>query len=241
MANQYVNDFNDSVRAYYEDLRKYKPLSRREERKLLKQFKKGNIQAKNKILEHNLRFVFDIAKRYSGRGVSMGDLISEGNIGLVRAIEKFDDARDVKFISYAVWWIRQAMLEAIKNNKLINTVEIEPSSSNDEIISRKVSDDEDENVSYYDVGFSNENEERRKETMENQRAIVANLMNSLTDREKELIEKFYGLNNKKEMTLTEIGKEYGISIERARQIKLTAIRKLRSNVMLYDENDEFFN
>lgn len=240
MANQYINDFNETVKAYYDDLGKYKPLSRREERRLLRQTKKGSLKAKNKILEHNLRFVFEIAKRYSGRGVAMGDLISEGNMGLLKAIEKFDESRDVKFISYAVWWIRQSMLEAIKKTKLINTVEIEPNSSNDEIISRKVSDDEDESVTYYDVGFSNEMDERKKEVIENQKQVISELMETLNDREKIIIESFYGLNGKKEMTLTEISKMFGISIERARQVKKQGMKKLRSEALLLEESDEFF-
>ena len=89
--NQYANDFTETVRVYYDDLKKYKPLTKAKERRLLKKCKKGNLKAKNEILEANLKFVFDVAKHYTGRGVSISDLISEGNLGLIKSIEKFDE------------------------------------------------------------------------------------------------------------------------------------------------------
>ena len=236
--NQYVNDFNETVKTYYENLKKYKPISKTKEKKLLKLCKKGDLDAKNKIIEANLRFVFDIARRYTGRGVSISDLISDGNIGLIKAIEKFDNNRDVKFISYAVWWIRQAMLESIKKKKIMNSIELEPNVSNNEIIEKKLIDDEDEHVSYYEVAFSNENETSKKEIKNEQKLVVHNLLEGLTEREKKIIESFYGLDNEKELSLTEISKKYDISIERVRQIKLKSIRKLRSNAMLMKENIE---
>ena len=88
--SQYANDFTRTTEIYYEELRKYKPLTKSKERRLLKKCKKGNIKAKNEILESNLKFVFDVAKHYTGRGLSILELISEGNMGLLRAIDKFD-------------------------------------------------------------------------------------------------------------------------------------------------------
>lgn len=239
--NQYVNDFNDTVRTYYEDLKKYKPLTRTKEKRLIKLCKKGNLKAKNEILEANLRFVFDIAKRYTGRGVPISDLISDGNMGLLRAIDKFDETRDLKFISYAVWWIRQAMLEDIKKTRLLNHIEIEPNMSNDTVLEKKLSDDEDEHVSYYEVGFSNENDEKSKETVETQKSVVSDLLENLTDRERDIIELSYGLNNKKELTLTEIAKKYNMSIERIRQINVKSMRKLRSSAMMYNDIEEILS
>ena len=123
--NQYVNDFTRTTQLYFDDLKKYKPLTKAKEKRLLKLSKKGNVKAKNEILESNLKFVFDVAKHYTGRGLSISELISEGNRGLVKAIDKFDEAKDVKFISYAVWWIRQSMFEAIKKKKLLSLVELD--------------------------------------------------------------------------------------------------------------------
>ena len=240
--NQYANDFTSTVRIYYDDLKKYKPLTKAKEKRLLKLSRKGNLKAKNEILEANLKFVFDIAKHYTGRGLSISELISEGNMGLLRAIEKFDEEKDIKFISYAVWWIRQAMLEAIKKKRLLTMVEIDPTESNDIIFERKIADDEDEKIGgASDVDFSNEAEEYKKELKANQKEVIGKLLNSLNSREKEIIEHYYGLSNKRELTLNEIGKKYNLSSERVRQVKLTAIRKLRSSMMMYDGMEELLS
>ena len=240
--NQYANDFTNTVKIYYDDLKKYKPLTKAKEKRLLKLSRKGNLKAKNEILESNLKFVFDIAKHYTGRGLSISELISEGNMGLMRAIEKFDEEKDIKFISYAVWWIRQAMLEAIKKKRLLTMVEIDPTESNDTIFERKIADDEDERMEgISDVGFSNEADEHKKELKANQKEVIGKLLNSLNSREKEIIEHYYGLSNKRELTLNEIGKKYNLSSERVRQVKLTAIRKLRSSMMMYDGMEELLS
>lgn len=237
--NQYANDFTETVRVYYDDLKKYKPLTKAKERRLLKRCKKGNLKAKNEILEANLRFVFDIAKHYTGRGVPISELISDGNMGLLRAIEKFDESKDVKFISYAVWWIRQAMLESIKRRNAINFVEIEPNTDNDVSMDKKLIED-DEDDTYFNNDFSNENDEKSIEVSDNQRNIITSLIGTLSDRERDIVENYYGINDKKELTLTDIGKKYNLSSERVRQIKLNAIRKLRSKILLYDDLEDLF-
>lgn len=237
--NQYANDFTETVRVYYDDLKKYKPLTKAKERRLLKKCKKGNLKAKNEILEANLRFVFDIAKHYTGRGVPISELISDGNIGLLRAIEKFDESKNVKFISYAVWWIRQAMLESIKRRNAINFVEIEPNTDNDSSMDKKLIEDDEDDVSFNN-DFSNENDEKSIEVSENQRNIITSLIGTLSDRERDIVENYYGINDKKELTLTDIGKKYNLSSERVRQIKLNAIRKLRSKILLYDDLEDLF-
>lgn len=237
--NQYANDFTETVRVYYDDLKKYKPLTKAKERRLLKKCKKGNLKAKNEILEANLRFVFDIAKHYTGRGVPISELISDGNMGLLRAIEKFDESKDVKFISYAVWWIRQAMLESIKRRNAINFVEIEPNTDNDSSMDKKLIEDDEDDVSFNN-DFSNENDEKSMEVSGNQRNIITSLIGTLSDRERDIVENYYGINDKKELTLTDIGKKYNLSSERVRQIKLNAIRKLRSKILLYDDLEDLF-
>ena len=237
--NQYANDFTETVRVYYDDLKKYKPLTKAKERRLLKKCKKGNLKAKNEILEANLRFVFDIAKHYTGRGVPISELISDGNIGLLRAIEKFDESKDVKFISYAVWWIRQAMFESIKRRNAINFVEIEPNTDNDSSMDKKLIEDDEDDVSFNN-DFSNENDAKSIEVSENQRNIITSLIGTLSDRERDIVENYYGINDKKELTLTDIGKKYNLSSERVRQIKLNAIRKLRSKILLYDDLEDLF-
>ena len=194
--NQYANDFTETVRVYYDDLKKYRPLTKAKERRLLKKCKKGNLKAKNEILESNLRFVFDIARHYTGRGVPISELISDGNMGLLRAIEKFDESKDVKFISYAVWWIRQAMLESIKKKNAINFVEIEPNTDNDVSMDKKLIED-DEDDTYFNNDFSNENDEKESEIKIGQKNIVIKLLNVLDERERDVIESYYGINDKK--------------------------------------------
>lgn len=234
--NQYANDFTETVRVYYDDLKKYKPLTKAKERRLLKRCKKGNLKAKNEILEANLRFVFDIAKHYTGRGVPISELISDGNMGLLKAIDKFDESKDVKFISYAVWWIRQAMLESIKKKNAINFVEIEPNTDNDASMDKKLIED-DEDDTYFNNDFSNENDEKESEIKIGQKNIVIKLLNVLDERERDVIESYYGINDKKELTLTDIGKKYNLSSERVRQIKKKGLMKLRTKMLLLNYSD----
>ena len=158
---------------------------------------------------------------------------------MLRAIEKFDESKDVKFISYAVWWIRQAMLESIKRRNAINFVEIEPNTDNDSSMDKKLIEDDEDDVSFNN-DFSNENDEKSIEVSENQRNIITSLIGTLSDRERDIVENYYGINDKKELTLTDIGKKYNLSSERVRQIKLNAIRKLRSKILLYDDLEDLF-
>lgn len=237
MANQYANDFNRTVITYYNELTKYKPLTKSREKRLLRLCKKGNIKAQNEIIESNLKFVFDIARHYTGRGVSISDLISEGNMGLLRAIDKFDETKDVKFISYAVWWIRQYMLDSIRKKKLLNIVEIENSETNTSLES-SISDDEDEIVGSNDKAFSNEIEEYKRELSQSQKEVIKKLLNCLNKREREIIESYYGINDKEELNLSEIGEKFGLTSERVRQIKLSAFKKLRTSMMMYKDFEE---
>ncbi|MEK9138151.1 MAG: RNA polymerase sigma factor RpoD/SigA, partial [Bacteroidota bacterium] len=102
-----------SVGSYLRDIRKYKPLSRKEESELLKRVKAGDRAATEKLISSNLLFVVSVANQYANRGLPLSDLIAEGNIGMINAVKKFDETRQHKFISYAVWWIRQAILKAL--------------------------------------------------------------------------------------------------------------------------------
>lgn len=239
--NQYANDFNRTTQIYYNDLKKYKPLTKAKERRLLRKCKMGNIDAKNEIIKSNLRFVFDIAKHYTGRGVSILELISEGNMGLIKAIDKFDESKDVKFISYAVWWIRQSILESIKKRNLVNFVGIESDKDNDSSIdNRKIEDEEDDNVQVFN-NFSTENEDGYNEVNENRRKIISKIIETLSGRERDIIEKYYGLNENEEQTLTDIGKKYGLSSERVRHIKKQSLKKLRSKILMYNFENLYVN
>src|SRR5579884_2402908 len=106
----------DSLATYLHEIRAYPILRREEEAELARRFHAGDASALDALLCANLRFVVAIASKYRDRGVPLGDLIDEGNLGLIRAAEKFDETRGVKFISYAVWWIRQAMVQALSDH-----------------------------------------------------------------------------------------------------------------------------
>lgn len=236
--NQYANDFTHTVRVYYDDLKNTKPLTRVKEKRLLRLSKRGDTKARNELLEANLKFVFDVAKRYSGRGVPMGDLISEGNLGLIKAIDKFDESNDVKFISYAVWWIRHSMLDAIQRRKLTESVELESGVSNDNVFAAKLADDEDDEVDGYNPSpFEDEGDTRDK--MNKQNALINKMFSSLNQREMKVISHYFGIDGNKKMNLIEIGEELGITSERVRQIKGSAIKKMRSNALLFDNVEDF--
>lgn len=235
--NQYANDFTETVKTYYKELSKYKPLSKDEEKYLIGRCRDGDIDARNRLLEANLKFVFDVAKRYTGRGVSISDLISEGNMGLIKAYEKFDETKDVKFISYAVWWIKQSILECIKKTSLRALNEIREEDNINPVIEKTITDDEDENVTSYETSYSDEYETRDNEIEDENRNTVSILLAHLNNRERRVIECYYGMNDNKELTLFEIGKEMHLSSERVRQIKVTAMRKLRSYALI-DEDFE---
>lgn len=235
--NQYANDFTTTVISYYNDLKRCKPLSKGKERKLLKLCKHGNVKARQMLLESNLRFVFNIAKHYSGKGVPIDELISDGNIGLLRAIEKFDYERDIRFISYAVWWIRQAMIEAIKRRHTMNYVQLESDCDIGDMIGGQNYYEEEIEIhnpssSCQLSSITNDNEEDK---VHERKRVLDEMMEVLTDRERDVIESYFGINDGHEMTLLEIGKKYNITSERVRQIKATAVRKLRTQLLLQDD------
>lgn len=240
MANQYVNDFSTTVKTYYDELKKYKPISRENERILLQRAKVGDIDAQNEILTANLRFVFNIAKRYKGNGANIADLISEGNLGLIKAMQKFDTSKNVKFISYAVWWVRNAMQEFIKKRQMCLNIEKEEETLNAPILNNGIPDSEDDWVEKKEVVLSSEEDEAKRELHKNQRKIVETLMSKLEGRERYIVERYYGVDGKKSKNLEEIGKELGITKERVRQLKAKSLNKLRSEILLIDGADFIF-
>lgn len=107
---------SESFVKYLENVTKCDMISKEEEIELAREIKLGNQKACDKLVKANLRFVISVAKQYVGRGLSLEDLVSEGNIGLIKAAQKFDEERGIKFISYAVWWIRQSIIQSLSDN-----------------------------------------------------------------------------------------------------------------------------
>lgn len=215
---------------YFNDIQNIRQLSRREEQILSEKIQKGDEQALNKLVYHNLRFVVNIAKNYRNNNVPFADIISEGNIGLIRAAHKFDPSKGVKFISYAVWWIKNSINECIeKYNRDNETLSYEDYTLN------KCTD--------LDNKFEqiNEDFEEKINNIQSRKDAIESLMKCLHEREIKILTLFFGLNGGKEMTLEEVGKEMCLTNERVRQIKDSALTKLKCEVLTYsdDEIDTF--
>ena len=261
---------NASFDRYLQEIGREELLTVEEEVELAQRIKKGDHKALEKLTKANLRFVVSVAKQYQNQGLSLPDLINEGNVGLIKAAEKFDETRGFKFISYAVWWIRQSILQAIaeqsrvvrlplnqvgsvnKINRILNQFEQENERrpSIDEIADKtdiphdKIEDalkvnthqvsvdapvSDSDSTSMIDFMQSDSEPETDSElVMESLREEIAAALNVLNERERNVIEAFYGINQP-ERTMDEIGKRYGLTRERVRQIREKAIRKLKQN------------
>lgn len=214
---EYVKD----VAQYFTEIKSIKPLSKKEEMELGEKIKLGNNEALNKLVEHNLRFVVSIAKKYRNSGIPFEDIISEGNMGLIHAAKKYDGSKNTRFISYAVWWIKYYITEAIKNNP-INELDAE-----DYIFDKKDHFEK-------QTDFINEEFENELVLLQDRNASIDELLNCLQERERKILVMFYGLNGGKEMNLDEIGQVMNVSNERIRQLKDIALIKLKTNVLMKD-------
>ena len=265
-----TNRESESLEKYLQEIGREEMISVEEEVELAQRIKKGDRKALERLTKANLRFVVSVAKQYQNQGLSLPDLINEGNLGLIKAAEKFDETRGFKFISYAVWWIRQSILQAIaeqsrivrlplnqvgsvnKINKIANRFEQEHERrpSADEIgdfvdlpedkiedalkvSTRHVSMDapfaDGEENSLLDILPNNDSPDTDFElVMESLRNEINRALLTLNERERHIIEAFFGINQP-EMTLEEIGEKFGLTRERVRQIKEKAIRRLRHN------------
>jgi RNA polymerase primary sigma factor len=240
------NDFTESVKTYYQELSKYKPLPKEEERELLIRAKGGDIEARNKIITANLRFVFDISKKYRGNGVDIADLISEGNKGVLKAIDKFDLSNDVKFFTYAVWWIRQHMMQAIEDKMNQSKLEV----SFDDVFPAEnqtldnMSSQEDDNF-YFEGNDIAYNDSETYEVIEEEKQknfVVQKLLAKLDDRERTVIMKYFGINNENgSQKLEEISNDMNLSTERVRQLKIKAINSMRAEVFNINEAKFLFS
>ena len=265
-----TNRENASLDKYLQEIGHEELISAEEEVELARRIKTGDRKALEKLTKANLRFVVSVAKQYQNQGLSLPDLINEGNIGLLKAAEKFDETRGFKFISYAVWWIRQSILQAIAEqgrvvrlplnqvgsvnriNKVLSKFEQEnerrpsvdeiadktdlPHEKIEDVLkvnTRQVSVDapmaDGDGTRMIDFMQSDSDPSTDEELLkESLRAEIASALSVLNDRERNVIEAFYGINQP-ECTMEEIGKKYGLTRERVRQIREKAIRRLKQN------------
>ncbi len=263
-----------ALEKYFQEIDKVQLITADEEVKLTQRIRKGDQVALEKLTKANLRFVVSVAKQYD-RGVhnlTLGDLISEGNVGLIKAASKFDETRGFKFISYAVWWIRQAIIAAISENSRVVRQPINRVSSYNRVTrsfaeleqkyEREPTDDEvaealdltedyvihikkvGRHAASLDAPLMAEEVTNLINVLEDPEAIdpeaaslldsckadINNVLDMLTTRESEVLIHFYGLNNTPVLTLNDIGIRFEISMERVRQIKESALFKLKQNV-----------
>lgn len=265
-----TNRESASLDKYLQEIGREDLITVEEEVELAQRIKQGDRIALEKLTRANLRFVVSVAKQYQNQGLSLPDLINEGNLGLIKAAEKFDETRGFKFISYAVWWIRQSILQALaeqsrivrlplnqvgslnKINKALAKFEQEnerrPSAEElakeldipvDKIADtmkvsgRHVSVDapfvEGEENSLLDVMVNDDSPDADRGLInESLTREIERALSTLSEREHEIVKKFFGIGVP-EMTLEEIGDEFGLTRERVRQIKEKAIRRLRQS------------
>jgi RNA polymerase primary sigma factor len=260
-----------SLDKYLQDIGKEELITADQEVELARRIRTGDQQALDKLCRANLRFVVSVAKQYQNQGLSLPDLINEGNLGLIKAAQRFDETRGFKFISYAVWWIRQSILQALAEQSRIvrlplnqvgslNKIKKETSRleqkyerlpSAEEIAealeipgykidaalrisTRYISMDaplaEDEDTKFIDLfvdedaPFTDSGLMRESLAKEIQRSL-----STLSEKERDVINLYYGIGIPNGLTLEEIGAKFDLTRERVRQIKEKAIRRLKHN------------
>lgn len=230
-TNKIIDNESKNITRYLNDIANEKSLTRKEQIELWKDYKVNrNIFARDKLVKSLLKFVAKIAGSYVGKGLSYGDLISEGNIGLIKAIDKYDGTMGYKLSTYAVWWIKQSIYEAIaKRNGL----------DYESVMEEKISDDFIENkdndlISSPSLQCNNINSSyiENSDENDNKKELIQLLISNLTAREKLIINDYYGLNGDKPRTLEEIGDDMGLTKERIRQINEKALKKIRYNALI---------
>lgn len=234
-----VNEFERSAQTYFSEIGDFAPLSKDEELSLWEKYKKHNdISARDRIIKSNLKFVASVAKPFQGLGLSYSDLIAEGNMGLMKAIDKFDYERGLKTISYSVWWIRQTILEALKERNLINGDEFPKD------YEKPIDIDDDSGYTNTSQTYGPEYEDSITYGELNQSEIkrsISVLMGCLTEREQMILSDYFGLTGEDELTLEEIGKKLGLTKERVRQIKEKSLKKLRTEALKNSITSDIYN
>ncbi|MDR2577508.1 MAG: RNA polymerase sigma factor RpoD/SigA [Chitinispirillales bacterium] len=260
-----------SLALYLKEISKLQPLTSEREAELATDIKKGDQRALNTLVKANLRFVVSVARNYQNQGMSLCDLINEGNMGLVKAAKRFDEKKNFRFISYAVWWVRQAILQALAEQSRIMRLPLNRAGAIHKIskmqieleqrfnrqpdtaeIARELSMSESSvqetiTISNSHVSLDAPIKDNNGSTLidliintqdgsgpdENIRAMSMNeeirqMLDALTEREREIIKLYFGIDQDNAYTLDEIGRKFKITRERVRQIKSKALSRLRN-------------
>lgn len=272
ITQQITKRENESLEKYLSEVAKYDMVTPQEEVELAKRIREGDDVALEKLVRANLRFVVSVAKQYQHAKMQLGDLINEGNIGLITAAQRFDETRGFKFISYAVWWIRQSIMKAIGENSRLIRVPVNRISDMNKIkkafneleqkYNREPSDEElaavldisekevravtsvftgfvsldkpvgeGETETLVNIIANNDAPDSDNKLMaESLQSEVQRFLNILPERERKVVEMAYGINAERQRaTLDEIGYALGVSRERVRQLRESALRKLKKS------------
>ncbi|MES2374065.1 MAG: RNA polymerase sigma factor RpoD/SigA [Bacteroidota bacterium] len=267
IATQITNRDSQSVEKYLQEISKISMINVAEETNLAQRIRMGDQRAVDKMVQANLRFVVSVAKQYQHQGLSLSDLINEGNLGLIKSAHRFDETKGFKFISYAVWWIRQSILQALaeqgrlvrlpqnkigtynKANKAYMAFEQEherePSTeelseilemsqtevtnifqSNTRHTSLDAPVNQAEDVAMGDLlqGSDETDEEIMQDSLRDE---IRRILKSLSPREAEIVNAYFGLEREDGVSIEQIGKKYDLTKERIRQIKERAIKRLQ--------------
>ncbi len=272
ISKQYTNRESQSLDMYLQEIGRMDLLNSTMEIELAKRIRAGGADSQKALeilVKANLRFVVSVAKQYQNQGLSLGDLVNEGNLGLIKAAKRFDETRGFKFISYAVWWIRQSILQALaeqsrivrlplnrvgalnkigkKFSQLEQEFEREPTASElaDKLDMSSAEVSETLKISgrhlSVDAPFAQGEDNRLLDVLQDPQQLppdmilmndslrveVKRVLLTLSLREREVLELFYGLDDQAPMALEEIGDRFHLTRERVRQIKEKAIRRLR--------------
>jgi RNA polymerase primary sigma factor len=261
---------------YLKDISRYRPLPTQEEFKMAVRIKEGDVEALDLLVKANLRFVVSVARNYQNQGMSLVDLINEGNLGLIKAAKRFDEKKNFKFISYAVWWIRQAILQGLADHSRIVKVPLNRVATihkvgkvrvnleqkyrrlpNTTEVAKELGITEDDVTNSMKIGSSHASldapltesatgslidlmQDSKQEKADDfamrmsQNRVINRLFSVLTDREKEVVKLYYGIDEDSTYTLSEIGSRMNITRERVRQIKDIALKKLKRSKKIKD-------
>ncbi len=271
ISKSITNRESQSLEKYLQEIGKVELITPEEEVKLAVRIKQGDQRALDKLTKANLRFVVSVAKQYQNQGLTLPDLINEGNLGLIKAAQRFDETRGFKFISYAVWWIRQSILQALAEqarivrlplnkvgltnriqkafSQLEQEYEREPSpeelaelleleteevaatlgvSARHVSVDTPLADGEDNTLLDVLTNPDAEGTDSNVEHHESLRLEIDRSLQTLTERQKEVICYFFGIGVDHPMSLEDIGEKFNLTRERVRQIKDKAITKLRT-------------
>ena len=252
-ANSSHTKINDPVKMYLKEIGRVELLDPKEEPEIARRIQAGDEEAKKKLISANLRLVVSIAKKYVGRGMLFLDLIQEGNMGLVKAVEKFDYTKGFKFSTYATWWIRQAITRAIADQARTIRIPVHMVETINKLtrIQRQLVQDLGRDPTAEEIAAKMENISPEKvreihdshlgDFIEDKEALspdeyannqllkdeINTVLQGLTEREEKVLRLRFGLYDGRTRTLEEVGKEFNVTRERIRQIEAKALRKLK--------------